>query len=256
MNAYADVPQHLCIKLTEAFDDSRASMGPFLEGKRQVVLSRTEVRSRQIDSAFSFVCLSELLSTQRTDTDGSRNLNSLSMSDRINLAVDLTSSFFYIFGTPWYRSNFGKEIVCLDLEDQSARRKKRTAHLEHHFPQESSLYQSTAHDPEDAFVRLSICLAELCLGMPIETLSAYKKFCGPDGKAHSSTARAAVPELFEEVELRLGFSYCAAVRKCYAHAMQIGASKTSDPHFWQQAHDDIVQPLQKVLDVWVESEVL
>ena len=166
----------------------------------------------------------------------------LSTSRRIKLAVDLASSFFCIFDTPWFALDWGKEKIKV-ADGQGA------AMLEHQFPDKGK--GKTSQNAQEALLRLCICLEELCFGQSLESLATYKSYCDSDGQPNAQTRRNTAYHLLDKIEERLGFSYYDAVQRCLAHSMLADQTQCSNPDFWQKAHDDVVGPLKKVLDVWV-----
>ena len=275
-----------CVNLKSIHDSSECKIGPFIEGNgfplhlicylrlenaSRIVLSplltrtlgqtrllmlSTQHRTSDHETTPPTISLREALS-QGTTTAASfaEGPTSLSLSERIKLAVDLASSFFYIFGTPWYRQGWSKEDVKLSLETKTFQRRQRAALLERRFPDKGKEQNILSQDPQDAFGRLGICLEELCFGKPLESLRAYDSFCGPDGKPHSWTSRIVAQEMLDEVRDQLGFCYFDAVKKCLGLSLIVNRSNCGEPGFWQKAHDDVVEPLRKVLQVWVSQDL-
>ena len=235
----------------------RTELTGFKLGKSRLQILPFAQDSISFNSTLSLNTLADLLSpTSGGLSTSNQDYSVLSVSERIRLAVDLASSFFYIFGTPWYRQEWSKHSVKLSLEDKKVKQRQRTALLERKFPDKNDVPASALEqDPQDALFRLSICLEELCFGTSIECLPAYQDFCGPDGKPRPGAFRAAAQELLGQIEGKLGFCYYDAVRKCLAHSILVDRTQSMKPEFWQQAHDDIVLPLEKVLEVWVSQEV-
>lgn len=200
--------------------------------------------------------MADLLSSSSAGSALSKqDYSTLSRLERIRLAVDLASSFFYIFGTPWYRQEWSKHSIQLSAEDNRARQKKRTALLEQRFPDENDDTGAVEQDPQDALFRLGVCLEELCFGISIECLPVYQDFCGPDGKPRPGTSRAAAQELLGQIEGQLGIYYYDAVRKCLGHSILVDRTQSAEPASWQRAYDDVVLPLEKVLEGWVSPDI-
>lgn len=164
----------------------------------------------------------------------------------MRLAADLASAFFYIFDTPWYDRGWGKDDVTLRIGDRKHQSSHTSAFLERYFPDEKDPSGAFDQDPQDALIRLCICLEELCFGRPFETLDAYTKLCDEHGQPQPHTHRTAAWELITEVEYELAGDYCEAVRNCLINALRINSSHNADQEVWQQAYDEIVKPLQKM----------
>ncbi|KAL9059844.1 MAG: hypothetical protein Q9162_000914 [Coniocarpon cinnabarinum] len=222
-------------------------------GRNKVVVSSMESSYAYLTANSSLVYLSDLLHCSAGHGSVQSNFKALSISERVKLAIDLASSFFYIFETPWYRGDW--ESLQLALDSQSVPRRNHAALLERRFPDKGKAAHSLQHDAEEAFIRLSICLEELCFGKPLESFAEYNKFCGPDHLPHDGTPRAAAWDIAKQVESQLGPHYSNAVRKCLELALQAQGSSRGGPDFWQQAHDTIIDHLYEVLRYWVSDDM-
>lgn len=101
----------------------------------------------------------------------------LTLPERIKLAVDLASSFFYIYDTPWYVHGWSKEKVKMALDNKDVARPGSIALIERRFPDKGKSQSPSTQNAQDAFTRLCICLEKLCFDKPLESLPAYQKYC-------------------------------------------------------------------------------
>ena len=170
----------------------------------------------------------------------------LPLPQRIRLAVELASLFFYIFDTPWCTQQWSKDLVTLAIVDQKLH---GSALLERYFPDKGKTHGDLPADPQEALVRLCVCLQELCLGDAFENLDAYVRLCDENGMPQAHTYRTAAWELVTQgrIEDELGDKYSEAVKNCLIHAIRLSSSSNVKPEQWQQAHDEIVEPLRNVL---------
>ena len=128
----ATLPKHhFCMTLSETLSGPTSStIGPFIEGRcpwsrfrvdpaRRLILPAPKLTlstgptrlhwltlpspSLVVYKGPTLVLLSEMLSVKTSATVSSRHYTKLSLTDRVRLAVDVASSFFHLFGTPWVR---------------------------------------------------------------------------------------------------------------------------------------------------------
>ena len=224
-------------------------------GEVRVSLSPSQPSFRDPRAGPSLVYLSDLLSSPIQNISRRPIGAPLSIPERVRLAVDLASSFFCILGTPWYRGDWGKESLQLAFDDNYRSPQSQAALLERRFPDKDPSSACSPYDQEEAFIRLSVCLEELCFGKPLEDFPEYKRFCGPGYVPHDGTPRAAAWDIAKLVEGQLGPHYSSAVRKCLELALNGQGSARGDQDFWQKAHDGIVDHLQEVLRYWVSDDI-
>lgn len=94
-----------------AFDEK---LGPFIEGGCQLFILPSSTSSSMMSPTPPLTTLADLL---KYSTEDELQTPVLPMPLRVKLAVDLASSFFYIYGTPWYAQAWGKYEVKLALQD-------------------------------------------------------------------------------------------------------------------------------------------
>lgn len=159
----SNTPDHPLCSLHKHESCSKA-LGPFWVGENQLTMTPKALN----------VEISQLANL--ADLLHSRSL--LPRPLRIQLALDIASSFFYSYGTPWYGNSWGKNSIKLALANGQSPLTAQTgiALVERHFPNRFPSQSPSLKDIQEGFIRLSICLEELCFGKPLECMEQYARY--------------------------------------------------------------------------------
>ena len=91
-------------------------------------------------------------------------------------------------------------------------------------------------------------LEELCFGETLEDQQFYKDCLGADGKLNQFTMLSGAWLWAKSVAAEMGPQYSQAVTHCIA--LSSTDAVNVDAHFWQGVYDEVVGPLQKVLETF------
>lgn len=214
-------------------------------GQNRITIALSPPRVEPLSADLNILNLADLMSSSENQTlpTGSKKLT---QQHRILLAANIAYAFFILFKTPWFSSDWGlQKFAIIEIGEN----RSNISLIEHHFPQRGKGYVENL-DPKVAFLKLAICLEELCFGERLEKQQIYSEFCNPLGQPYQFTAQMAAMKWFDDVQGQLGEYYSSSVKQCLIYVWTATDENCSMPNFWQEAHDSIVEPLQRTAQLW------
>ena len=167
---------------------------------------------------------------------------------RLFLAEDIAGAFFVIFGTSWYNSDWGLKQVklCYGMQGPS-----RECMLECPFP--SSRGWAFGANIKQAFLKLAICLVELCFGKRLQDHEMYVQLHASPAVPQNYIDEVVARKWSKEVQNHLDAGYAKSVNACLRLASPAVMEEQLEPGPWQEAHDAVMQLLRETVAFWKQD---